>query len=260
MRKYKAIGCIADNTAKAKEAYVLLCKKYDLIDVRMQTKNLDLIIVLGGDGFMLHNLHRFMSLNIPIFGMNCGTIGFLMNDFSIDNLIKRLNEARCTFIHPLKMIATSRDGSISKALAINEVYLFRQTNQVAKIKITVDERVRIKEMVGDGVLIATSAGSSAYNFSAGGPIIPLGSNILSLTPISPFRPRRWRGALLPHMVTVKLDIIESEKRPVSAVADFNEIRDIISVEIKEARNKKIRLLFDMDHSLEDRIIREQFAY
>jgi NAD+ kinase len=260
VNKYKSIACIADNTQKARDAYSILKSKYNVFNIKDNPEEAEVLVVLGGDGFMLHNLHTYMNLNIPVYGMNCGTIGFLMNEFSEKKFIERLNNAKLTNVHPLTMLATTRDQLTHKALAINEVYLFRQTNQAAKITIIIDDAVRIKEMIGDGVLIATPAGSSAYNFSAGGPIIPLDSNMLSLTPISPFRPRRWRGALLPHTVKVRFEINSPIKRAVNAVADFHQIKDVIAVEIKEDRNKKIRLLFDPDHSLEDRIIREQFAH
>jgi NAD+ kinase len=258
--KFHNLSCIADNTKKAQQAYKYLIKRHSFCNILNNEDNIDAIIALGGDGFMLHSLHKYMHLNIPIFGINCGTIGFLMNDFTKEDLHVRLQQSKRTYIHPLKMIAITKDNNQHELIAVNEVYIFRQTNQVAKIKIYVDGAARINEMVGDGILVATSAGSSAYNFSAGGPIIPLESNILSMTPISPFRPRRWRGALLPHTVSIKFEILENDKRPVSAVADFNEIRDVIKVEIKEDHSNKICLLFDPDHSLEERIIREQFAY
>ncbi|MFN7039509.1 MAG: NAD kinase [Alphaproteobacteria bacterium] len=259
--KYKSIGCIASNTKRAKIALNNLVREEGFIDIKANpTTNVDLIIVLGGDGFMLHSLHKYMHLNIPFYGMNCGTIGFLLNNLSKTNLTEKIEQSKVTVIHPLKMIAHCRNGYKTEALAINEVALLRQTNQVAKIKIIADDVTRLNELVGDGVMVATSAGSSAYNFSAGGPIIPVGSNLLALTPISPFRPRRWRGALLPHNVKIVFDIIDFEKRPVSAVADFKEVREVISVEVEEDQNMNIKLLFDPDHSLEDRIIREQFEY
>ena len=264
MRKLKKIGCITDHTSKAIEAFDLLNSQYQLINLYETNdelnRTLDVIIVLGGDGFMLHNLHRFMDFAIPIYGMNCGTIGFLMNEFNPNNLIDRLKNAKIANIHPLKMQATTQEGLIYETLAVNEVYLFRQTNQIAKIKVIIDGAVRIEEMMGDGLLVSTSAGSSAYNFSAGGPLIPLGSNILSLTPISLFRPRRWRGALLSHNVKVTFEVISAEKRPVSAVADFKEFRNVTKVDISEERKVKLKLLFDPGHSLEDRITKEQFAY
>jgi NAD+ kinase len=257
--KYKLIACIADSSSKAQRAYQMLKEQYQFIDLENDTIMPDVVVVLGGDGFMLHSLHSFMHLNIPLYGMNAGTVGFLMNSFSENNLLERLNSSKCTNVHPLKMTAITEEGKIYTALAINEVHLFRETNQTAKIQITVDNHTRMEEMIGDGVLVATSAGSSAYNFSAGGAIIPLGAGILALTPISPFRPRRWRGALLPHTVTINFEVKEPAKRPVSASADFIEVRNVVSVEVKEVPNKKLRILFDPDHSLEERIISEQFA-
>jgi NAD+ kinase len=258
--RYNSIGCLASNSKVAKTAFSLLSKRYDLVDLKTSNKPVDLIIVLGGDGFMLHSLHQYMDLNVPFYGMNSGTVGFLMNSFSEENLLERIEKAQCSAIHPLRMNAHLSNNTVYKALAINEVYVLRQTNQAAKIKISIDNAVRMSEMTCDGVIVSTPAGSSAYNFSAGGPILPLEANLLALTPLSPFRPRRWGGALLPHNVSIRLDVIDHYKRPVSAVADFNEVRNIVYVEIKEERNKKIKILFDPGHSLEDRIIREQFAH
>jgi NAD+ kinase len=256
---FKRIGCIADSTSKAKIAYAQLKRHYDLIDMQEDTQPVDVIIVLGGDGFMLHVLHKYSDLNIPFYGMNSGTVGFLMNNFTVDNLPDRLEKAESAILYPLHMVARQADGTEHHALAINEVSLLRETNQAAKIRISIDGAVRMEEMIGDGVLLATSAGSSAYNLSAGGMIVPMGSDILSLTPINPFRPRRWRGALLPHTAKVRFDITAPDKRPVSATADFIEVRDIDYVEVWEDRSRKITLLFDADHSLEERIIREQFV-
>lgn len=219
----------------------------------------EMIVPLGGDGFMLETMHKFMDSNLPIYGMNKGTVGFLLNNFDESDLIDRLEKAKITKLHPLEMQATDRDGNVRTALAINEVSLLRESRQTAKIRIFVDGRVKMDELTCDGVLVATPAGSTAYNLSAHGPIIPVNAGVLALTPISAFRPRRWRGAILPREASVKFEILEPLKRPVSAVADAVEIRHIITVEICEKRDRTIRLLFDPEHNLEDRILDEQFA-
>jgi NAD+ kinase len=220
----------------------------------------DVIVALGGDGFMLQTLHRYMNLNKPIYGMNQGTVGFLMNEYAEDDLPARLGSANPATVHPLRMKAISVNGATETALAINEVALLRQTRQTAKLRISVDGRVRIEELICDGVLIATPAGSTAYNLSAHGPVLPLNAGVLALTPISAFRPRRWRGALLPRSVTVRIEVLETPKRPVSATADFHEVRDVVEVEIKEAPEIALRLLFDAGHDLEERILSEQFTF
>jgi NAD+ kinase len=253
--KYKSIACVADCSDKAQEAYKALSKKYKFVKVE---EDADAILALGGDGFMLHTLHKYIDSKKPIYGMNCGTIGFLMNEYREDDLYKHINEAVVAVLHPLHMTAKTRSGSEHYALAINEVSMFRESKQAANLKISVDGKERLNDLMCDGVLVATPAGSTAYNFSAQGPIIPLGSDILALTPISPFRPRRWRGALLNHKAVVEIEVLNPEKRPVSAVADFTEVRDVISVRVGEEREKEIKLLFDAGHSLEERIIREQF--
>jgi len=257
--KYSSIACVADNTIKAQKVLKFLLAKYNITELPPKPKD-DLIIVLGGDGFMLHTLHKYMSYNIPFFGMNVGNVGFLLNEFNHEDLLLRIKKSKPTIIHPLKMEAVTTKGEIEKRLAINEVSLMRSTNQAAKIRISVNDSVQILELVSDGVMVATPAGSSAYNFSVGGSIIPLGSNILALTPISPFRPRRWSGALLPHNATIKLEILEFDKRPVNAVADFLDVTDVSCVTIEEDRDSRIKLLFDEDHSLEERIIKEQFTF
>lgn len=255
--KYNSIACVADSTPKAKDAHKELSALYKFND---NPATAELIIVLGGDGFMLHSLHEYMDYGVPVFGMNCGTVGFLMNEYNTQTLHERLEKAKAAILHPLHMTATTKDGSQHHALAINEVSMLRMSKQAAVLDIAVDGRTRLAELICDGVLVSTPAGSTAYNFSVYGPIIPLRSEILALTPISPFRPRRWRGALLDHKAVVKIDVTSSEKRPVSAVADFTEVRDVISVEIREERNKSITLLFDEGHSLEERIINEQFTH
>lgn len=259
-KKLNIIGCIADNTETAQSASNALKQQYGLIDVTADNlADIDVVIALGGDGLMLHSLHQFMDRPVPIYGMNCGTVGFLMNDFDEANLLERLSQAETTSLHPLHMEATDAQGRIHKALAINEVSLLRETYQAAHIQIAVDHSTQIEELVCDGIIISTAAGSSAYNSSVGGPVIPLGSNILALTPISPFRPKRWRGALLPHTASFQLEVKSPHKRPVSAVADFTEIRDVVTVEVQEDSSKTLELLFDPGHSLEDRILKEQFV-
>jgi NAD+ kinase len=217
------------------------------------------VIALGGDGFMLETQHRFLGRNLPVYGMNCGSVGFLMNAYIEDDLPRRLAEAQAAVLHPLRMLAETADGGTQEALAINEVSLLREARQAAKIRILVDGKVRLPEVICDGVLVATPAGSTAYNLSAHGPIVPLGANLLPLTPISAFRPRRWRGALLPSDATVVFEILEAEKRPVAAVADYTEVRDVRRVEVREDRTVVLTLLFDPDHGLSERIIAEQFT-
>jgi len=219
----------------------------------------DVIVALGGDGFMLETLHAALKVQKPIFGMNRGSVGFLMNDYDEDGLIERIAGASPTVIHPLAMRAVTVAGEERTGLAINEVSLLRQTRQSAKLSISVDERVRLAELICDGVLVATPAGSTAYNLSAHGPVIPLGAGILALTPISAFRPRRWRGALLPHTASVAFDILEADKRPVSAVADDVEVRNVARVEVAERRDLAVTMLFDAHRSYEERVLAEQFA-
>lgn len=259
---YKNIGILASKTEPAQKILSLINKHYKFISIDHKTDllQLDLIIVLGGDGFMLHSLHNYMHLNIPLYGVNCGTVGFLLNHFEIENLIERINKSTISITYPLEMIAKLKNNSIKTHFAINEVSLFRKTSQAAKIQIIIDNDIRLEELVSDGVLIATPAGSSAYNSSVNGPILPIGSNILALTPISPFKPKRWHGALLPHTAKVELKILDSENRPVNAVADFLEVDNIISVSIRERRDMPIKLLFDPNHSLEERILKAQFHY
>ncbi len=219
------------------------------------------VVCLGGDGFLLETLHRLMAAGrtTPVYGMNCGSVGFLMNAFAEDELPQRLARAQAAVLHPLRMIAVTAAGAVEEALALNEVALLRQLRQAAKIRVTVDGRVRLAELVCDGVLISTPAGSTAYNLSAHGPIVPLSGNLLPLTPISAFRPRRWRGALLPSTVDVLFEVLERDKRPVAAGADFTEVRDVASVSVSEDRGVTTTVLFDPDLGLPERIIAEQFT-
>lgn len=219
----------------------------------------DVIVALGGDGFMLETLHATQHLDTPVYGMNRGTVGFLMNEFGADDLRKRLDAAEEEVINPLVMNALCVNGSMHEALAINEVSLLRAGPQAAKLRITVDGRLRMKELVCDGALVATPAGSTAYNYSAHGPILPIGSDVLALTAMSAFRPRRWRGALLQKKAVVRFDVINPDKRPVMADADGNSVRNVASVEIRSEASVAHRILFDPGHGLEERLIREQFA-
>ncbi|UPG71968.1 NAD kinase [Roseomonas gilardii subsp. gilardii] len=217
------------------------------------------VVALGGDGCMLETQHRLLGRNLPVYGMNCGSVGFLMNEFREDDLPERLAAAQAAVLHPLRMLATDARGEVQTGLAINDVNLLRETRQAAKIRITVDGKIRLAELICDGILVSTPAGSTAYNLSAHGPIVPLGANLLPLTPISAFRPRRWRGALLPSESVVIFDILEHEKRPVAAVADYTEVREVIRVEVREDRSVALTMLFDPDHGLSERIVAEQFT-
>jgi NAD+ kinase len=219
----------------------------------------DIVVALGGDGFMLETLHRNLGAQRPIYGMNRGSVGFLMNDYDEHNLLARIAGAEQAIIHPLSMTAMDAAGGEHRALAINDVSLLRSTRQAAKLRILIDGRVRMEELICDGALVATPAGSTAYNLSAHGPIIPLDAQILALTPISAFRPRRWRGALLSHQACVSFEILDSVKRPVSAVADSVEVRNVMRVDVVEDRTISLAILFDAGRSLEERMLAEQFA-
>jgi NAD+ kinase len=249
------IAIISSNSA---EALAIESKLKKLFNPTTPEKA-DLIIVIGGDGSMLHALHNYMHLDIAFYGINAGSVGFMMNKFHIENFIENLNYAKTTKLYPLEMNTINIDGKTESALAINEVSIFRKTNQAIKFKIIIDGIERM-EMAADGALVSTPAGSSAYNLSAGGPIVPLTSKILCLTPICPFRPRRWGGALLPANAEIKFEILDSKKRPVHAVADFFESKDINSVTIRSTDKKVIKLLFDRHHTFEDRVIKEQFSF
>lgn len=258
--KFKRIGCIADFSSQpAKEAHETLMKQYNLLDANsLDIDQCDIVVALGGDGLMLKVLHRYIGHNIPIYGMNHGSIGFLLNSYSPDNLMDRLGNAVEFKLYPLEMRAESLDGGVKIELAINEVSLLRETNQAAKIKILIDGETRLDCLVCDGVLVSTPAGSTAYNLAANGPIIPLDSNILPMTPICPFRPRRWRGALLSQDNHVRFEIISPEKRPVSAAADFKEVRDVRWVNVRQRKDVYLPLLFDPENNIAERVMKEQF--
>src|SRR5215475_12015209 len=256
MPRFEKIAFLASETKEAQNALKKLSARYG----NARPDKADAIVALGGDGLMLQTMHAHLNSRIPIYGMNRGSVGFLLNDYHEDSLKERLKAAETTIIHPLRMTAYDRHGVKHEALAINEVSLFRQIYQAAKLRISVDGRVRLDELICDGVLVSTPAGSTAYNLSAHGPILPIDAPLMVLTPISPFRPRRWRGAILPNEAVVLIEVLEPEKRPVSAVADNTEFRDVIAVEVKEASDVDIVMMFDPGHSLAERILREQFDY
>lgn len=249
------IGFVASASAKAREAAAALVARYG--DARFD--DAQLIVALGGDGFMLRTLHEHLGRGLPVYGMKLGRVGFLMNRFDPDALVERLAAAHPAVLHPLQMRVSLADGKHVEALAFNEVSLLRQTNQAAHIEVALNDTVKLENLICDGVLVATPAGSTAYNLSAYGPILPLDANVLALTPISPFRPRRWRGALLPSTTQVRLRTLEPGHRPVSATADFHEVRNAIEVTVREAREHAVTLLFDPEHNLAQRILDEQFA-
>jgi NAD+ kinase len=249
------IAVVAAETEPAQFALAELSRCYPCVD----PERADVIVPLGGDGFMLETLHRFLSMGAPIYGMHRGSVGFLMNAYRPEGLYERLAAAQPVGLHPLEMTARDDRGEQHNALAFNEVSLLRESRQAAKLRVSVDQVVRLEELMADGILVATPVGSTAYNLSAHGPIIPLGAGVLALTPITAFRPRRWRGALLPHEARVRIDALETDKRPVSAVADFTEVRDVVTVEINENRDVSMTVLFDHDSNLEERVLKEQFA-
>jgi NAD+ kinase len=248
------LAFVASDAEAAQQALIDLNRSYGTVD----PTEADIIVPLGGDGFMLETLHRFVGKGVSIFGMHRGSVGFLMNPYELDGLHERLETAQPVILHPLEMVTTDEQGATQTAIAFNEVSLLRETRQGAKLRISVDGVVRLDELTADGILLATPVGSTAYNLSAQGPIIPLDAQILALTPISAFRPRRWRGALLSHRAKVRIDCLEIDKRPVSAVADFTEVRDIVSVEIEEKRDISMTLLFDREANLQERVFKEQF--
>jgi NAD+ kinase len=250
------MACVHSGSEKAKNSFADLAGCYEFVPPEQS----DMIVALGGDGFLLHTIHNFLSLHKPIFGMNCGTVGFLMNDFGLDDLPARIKAAKEICLPPLAMEARMEDGRVQKGLAFNEVSVTRHSGQSANIRITIDGIERLAKFVGDGLIVSTAAGSTAYNLSAHGPIIPLGSNLLALTPVSPFRPRRWRGALLPHTARVTLENLDPDKRPLAATADFMEVFGVLSIVVGEDDKNGVTLLFDHDRSLEERVIAEQFAF
>ena len=251
----KRIAFTASRADVAQTARAALVTRYGNVEM----DEADVIVALGGDGFMLQTLHETQRLAAPVYGMNRGTIGFLMNVYSESNLQERLAAAEEAEINPLSMTATRTDGSVKEALAINEVSLLRSGPQAAKLKISIDGRLRMAELVCDGALVCTPAGSTAYNYSAHGPILPIGSEVLALTAMSAFRPRRWRGALLPQNANVSIEVLEPEKRPVMAEADANSVEDVLRVEIRSEPSVVHRILFDPGHGLEERLINEQFT-
>lgn len=256
MPRFDKIAFVASETKEAEEALAKLTQRYGNAPVA----EADAIVALGGDGLMLQTMHGHLNSRTPIYGMNRGSVGFLLNDYEEDGLKERLEAAENTVIHPLRMTALDKHGAKHEALAINEASLFRQIYQAAKLKIAVDGKVRMDELICDGILVSTPAGSTAYNLSAHGPILPINAPLLALTPISPFRPRRWRGALLPNDAKVTIEVLEPDKRPVSAVADHTEFRDVIKVEVMEESGIDILMMFDPGHTLAERILAEQFGY
>jgi NAD+ kinase len=254
--RYDRIAFVASVGKEAQQALEQLTEIYGNHD----PAEADVVVALGGDGLMLQTLHQHMHDGTPIYGMHRGTVGFLMNEYSTHHLHERLAAARESVIHPLLMRATDIHDRVYLHHAINEVALFRQTYQAARLRILIDERERMAELIADGVLVSTPAGSTAYNLSAQGPIIPINAQLLALTPISAFRPRRWRGALLPDTAFVIIEVLECDKRPVAAVADHDEVRDVHRVEVLSDKTISMRMLFDPGHSLEERILSEQFGH
>jgi NAD+ kinase len=249
------LAFVASETEVAQKARAALGKRYGAVE----PGDADIIVSLGGDGFMLRTLHTYRTLGVPFYGMKLGRLGFLMNKHDMDGLLERIERAHPAVLHPLEMHSVCCNGQEQRALAFNEVALLRQSNQAAHLRVSLNGDVKLEELVCDGVLVATPAGSTAYNLSAHGPILPLDAHVLALTPISPFRPRRWRGAILPHSTKVRLETVDPNKRPISATADFHEVRDVRSVDIRQNRRQGVRLLFDPEHNLQQRILDEQFA-
>jgi NAD+ kinase len=254
--RFQHIAFVAASTPEAREAYMKLEKRYGNVD----PASADVIVALGGDGLMLQTLHKFMNSGKPIYGMHRGTVGFLMNEYSDEGLNERLTAAQITVIHPLVMKTRDAQGRTQEHRAINEVSLFRQSAQAAHLRILIDGKERLAYLIADGVLVSTPAGSTAYNLSVQGPIIPINAPMLALTPISPFRPRRWRGALLPDKAKVTIEVLEADKRPVAAVADSDEVRSVRAVDVSMDHGVSINMLFDPGHNLDERILREQFGF
>jgi NAD+ kinase len=255
-RRFNNIAFVASTAPDARDALKTLQGRY----AHVVPEEADAIVALGGDGLMLQSLHRFMGTAKPIYGMNKGTVGFLMNDYREEDLFERLEAAERSVVHPLLMVAWDVHGVAHTARAINEVAMFRQTYQAGKLRVSVDSHVRIPELIADGILVSTPAGSTAYNLSVGGTILPLNAPLLALTPISAFRPRRWRGALLPDYAKIQIEVLEAENRPVSAVADHTEFRNVSHVHVSMDRSVDLVMLHDPGHSLDERILREQFGY
>jgi NAD+ kinase len=248
------IHFVASHSDAAQSALEVMQEKYGDCD----PESAEVIVALGGDGFMLRTLHRLMPADLPVYGMKIGNVGFLMNRYNEAGLRQRLEAAKSVELNPLCMIAMTEAGNETRALAINEVALLRQVNQAAHIRVVVNDSVKVEDLTCDGVLVSTAAGSTAYNLSVQGPILPLGTDALVLTPISPFRPRRWRGAVLPSSARIRFEILDHYKRPVSATADAHEVRNVVTVDVFEEQDITFKLMFDPDHSLEDRILDEQF--
>jgi len=251
----RSIGFAESEAPGAQKALAELKHRYGDVS----PEKADIIVALGGDGFMLETLHRYLDRKVPFYGMHRGSVGFLMNNYDPEGLVERIARAEPVAINPLEMTARDARGQIYSALAINEVSLTRQGRQVAKIKIIVDGQVRLPELMADGVMVATPIGSTAYNLSAHGPIVPLGSNLLALTPVSTFRPRRWRGALLPQTARIRFETLEAERRPVTVAADYTEVHDVLSVDVRQALDVSFTLLFDPEHNFTERVMKEQFA-
>jgi NAD+ kinase len=256
MGRFNKVAFVASATPDAQDSAAELRRAYG----STAPEEADVIVALGGDGLMLQTLHRFMGTGKPIYGMNKGSVGFLMNEFHEDSLRERLEAAQRSIVHPLLMEAVDVAGRTHTARAINEVSMLRQTYQAAKLRISVDRKVQMSELIADGILVATPTGSTAYNLSVNGPILPLNASLLALTPISAFRPRRWHGALLPDHACITIDVLEADRRPVSAVADHTEFRDVAKVEVSMDRSIDLVMLHDPDHSLDQRILREQFGH
>lgn len=252
---YDKIAFVASAHDEAEAARAELVKRYG----NAAPEQADVVVALGGDGQMLQTLHRFRDSGKPIYGMNRGSVAFLMNDFSLDHLKERIAAAQRAVIHPLIMDAVDDQGKQYRAPALNEVSLLRQKHQAAKLRLSIDGKVRLPELITDGILVATPAGSTAYNFSAHGPILPLSATLLALTPISPFRPRRWRGALLPDTARIEIAVLEADKRPVSAVADHFEVRSVVAVRVRMDKSSAMTMLFDPDRNMDERVLTEQFG-
>ena len=250
------IAFLASKVQPAQDSLALMVARYGNVAI----EHADVVVALGGDGFMLQTLHRTKKHGLPVFGMKQGSVGFLMNLYQEQDLMARLEQAQSATLRPLKMVVTTESGGSAESLAVNEVSLLRQTKQAAKIRIWVNEKLRVDELVCDGAMVATPVGSTAYNLSAHGPILPLNSDALALTPISPFRPRRWRGAIIKRESMVRFEILDHYKRPVSATADSTEIRDVVEVTVQEALDERYTVMFDPEHNLEERILNEQFAF